>query len=88
LRNATAKDKRQAQKLAEKDEELLRNTLGELVYGTEEQTLADVVGEKLVQQNKNIAVAESCTGGRSTAGKISPLSGSLPAGKPRIGVWH
>ena len=60
---ATAKDKRQAQKLAEKDEELLRRTLGELVYGTEEQTLADVVGEKLVQQNKTIAVAESCTGG-------------------------
>lgn len=60
---ATAKDKLQAQKLAEKDEELLRSTLGELVYGTEEQTLADVVGEKLVQQNKTIAVAESCTGG-------------------------
>jgi len=42
---------------------LLRSTLGELVYGTDEQTLADVVGEKLVQQNKTIAVAESCTGG-------------------------
>jgi len=60
---ATAKDKLQAQKLAEKDEKLLRSTLGELVYGTEEQTLADVVGEKLAQQNKTIAVAESCTGG-------------------------
>jgi len=60
---ATAKDKIQAQQMAEKDEQLLRSRLGELVYGTDEQTLAEVVGEKLAQQNKTIAVAESCTGG-------------------------
>ncbi len=60
---ATAKDKDKARQMAEKDETLLRNKLGELVYGTEEQTLADVVGEKLARQNKTIAVAESCTGG-------------------------
>jgi len=60
---ATAKDKIQAQQMAEKDEKILRNKLGELVYGTEEQTLAEVVGEKLAQQEKTIAVAESCTGG-------------------------
>ena len=60
---ATAKDKIQAQQMAEKDEKNLRNKLGELVYGTEDQTLAEVVGEKLARQNKTIAVAESCTGG-------------------------
>ncbi len=60
---ATAKDKIQAQQMAEKDEELLRNMLGELIYGTGEQTLAEVVGQKLAQQKKTIAVAESCTGG-------------------------
>ena len=60
---ATAKDKIQAQQLAEKDEELLRNILGELIYGTGEQSLAEVVGQKLAQQKKTIAVAESCTGG-------------------------
>ena len=60
---ATAKDKIQAQRMAEKDEELLRGKLGELVYGTGEQNLAEVVGEKLAQQNKTVAVAESCTGG-------------------------
>jgi nicotinamide-nucleotide amidase len=49
--------------MAEKDEKSLRNKLGELVYGTEEQTLAEVVGEKLAQQKQTIAVAESCTGG-------------------------
>ncbi len=60
---ATAKDKDKAQQMAEKDEKSLRNKLGELVYGTEDQTLAEVVGEKLAQQKKTIAVAESCTGG-------------------------
>jgi len=60
---ATAKDKTCAQQMAEEDEKLLRNTLGELVYGTGEQTLAEVVGQKLAQQKKTIAVAESCTGG-------------------------
>ncbi|MHC4603045.1 MAG: competence/damage-inducible protein A, partial [Planctomycetota bacterium] len=60
---ATAKDKIQAQQMAEQDEKLLTDKLGELIYGTGGQTLAEVVGEKLAQQKKTIAVAESCTGG-------------------------
>lgn len=60
---ATAKDKNKAYQMAERDEKLLRNKLGELAYGTEEQTLAEVVGEKLARQKMTIAVAESCTGG-------------------------
>ena len=60
---ATAKDKILARQMAEKDEKFLRSKLGELVYGTEEQTLAEVVGEKLAQQKQTIAIAESCTGG-------------------------
>ncbi len=60
---ATAEDKTRAQQMADKDEQMLRSKLGQLVYGTGEQTLAEVVGEKLAQQNKTVAVAESCTGG-------------------------
>ncbi len=60
---ATAEDKNKARQMAEKEEKSLRNTLGELVYGTGEQTLAEVVGEKLARQKKTITVAESCTGG-------------------------
>jgi len=60
---ATAKDKTQAQQMAEKDQKLLKDKLGELIYGTGDQTLAEVVGQKLAQQKKTIAVAESCTGG-------------------------
>jgi nicotinamide-nucleotide amidase len=60
---ATATDKDKAQRMVDKDEKALRNMLGELIYGTGEQTLAEVVGEKLAEQKKTIAVAESCTGG-------------------------
>jgi nicotinamide-nucleotide amidase len=60
---ATARDKDKAKQMAEKDAKFLCETLGELVYGTGEQTLAEVVGERLAQENKTIAVAESCTGG-------------------------
>ncbi len=60
---ATARDKNRAQRMVEKDEKLVRDTLGELVYGTGEQTLADAVGQRLAKSKKTIAVAESCTGG-------------------------
>jgi len=60
---ATAKDKSTAERMAEEDEKMLRKCLGELVYGVGEQTLAEVVGQKLARQKKTIAVAESCTGG-------------------------
>lgn len=60
---ATAQNAETAERMALKDEESLRNTLGEVVYGSAEQTLGQVVGEKLARQGKTIAVAESCTGG-------------------------
>jgi nicotinamide-nucleotide amidase len=60
---ATAKNKEKAEQMAEKDEKSLQGILGELVYGVSEQSLAEVVGEKLARQGKTIAVAESCTGG-------------------------
>ncbi len=60
---ASAKDRRTAKETAEKDEAVLRKLLGELVYGVDGQTLSEVVGRKLAEQGKTIAIAESCTGG-------------------------
>jgi nicotinamide-nucleotide amidase len=60
---AAAKDNEKAHQMAENDEKSLRNILGKLVYGTGEQTLAEVVGKKLARNKKTLAVAESCTGG-------------------------
>jgi len=60
---ASAQNKEKAEEMARKDEQTLRSVLGDLIYGTGDQSLAEVVGEKLAQQKKTIAVAESCTGG-------------------------
>lgn len=72
---ATSGDKDTAGQMAEKEETIIRNTLGELVYGTAEQSLAEVVGEKLALQGKTIAVAESCTGG-ALAGLLTDIPGA------------
>jgi nicotinamide-nucleotide amidase len=60
---ATAADRTTAEKMAEREERSLRTLLGKLVYGTDDQTLAEVVGEGLVRTGKTLAVAESSTGG-------------------------
>ncbi len=60
---ATAKDKNVAEEMVEKDMHQLREILGDLAYGADEQTLAEVVGVKLGARRKRLAVAESCTGG-------------------------
>ena len=60
---ATAKDKSCADEMLERDRSELREILGDLVYGEDEQTLAEVVGAKLRERKATLAVAESCTGG-------------------------
>ena len=60
---ATAADRAEAEKMAEREERSLRTVLGKLVYGADDQTLAEVVGEGLVRAGRTLAVAESCTGG-------------------------
>jgi nicotinamide-nucleotide amidase len=60
---ASAADPAMADEMAEREERALRAILGPLVYGTEDQTLAEVVGEGLVRTDQTLAVAESCTGG-------------------------
>ena len=60
---ATAQDQTEAEEMAEREERSLCSILGPLVYGTGDQTLAEVVGEALVRTGRALAVAESCTGG-------------------------
>jgi nicotinamide-nucleotide amidase len=72
---ATAKDKQQAEVMAERDIEQLRAILGELVYGEDDQTMAEAVGRELARQRKTVATAESCTGGL-VAKLITDIAGS------------
>lgn len=60
---ATAEDKKTAQAMIGEDKAALRECLGDLVYGEDDQTLAAVVGDLLKTQGRTIALAESCTGG-------------------------
>ncbi len=60
---ASADNKSDADLLADRHKTLILEKLGDLVYGCDEQTLAEVVGQKLADTGKTLALAESCTGG-------------------------
>jgi len=60
---ATAASQGQAEALVADEETRLRTLLGEVIYGTAEQTLAEVVGLRLAEMGRTLALAESCTGG-------------------------
>lgn len=47
----------------EHTEMLCRAALGVLIYGAEDESLAQVVGRLLIDQGRTVATAESCTGG-------------------------
>ncbi len=60
---AIGKDYNEAIRLAEAEQEKIVERLCELVFGTDQRSLAEIVGGRLVELGKTIAVAESCTGG-------------------------
>ncbi len=60
---AMAAGRKTAQAMIETDKVVLRECLGNWVYGEDDQTLAAVVGELLRARRETIALAESCTGG-------------------------
>jgi nicotinamide-nucleotide amidase len=60
---AIGADTEEAEALAAAEEVSLRSTLGGLVYGVGDQSLAEVLGAELARRGKTLALAESCTGG-------------------------
>jgi nicotinamide-nucleotide amidase len=63
-----ARTKEEAENMIKPVEEKIRNILGENIYGEGENTsLESIVAELLINHNKTIAIAESCTGGLLSA---------------------
>ena len=60
---ASSNDEQQAEEMIHAHEMDLRALLGDLVFGTDDQTLAHIVVQGLRSQGKTLALAESCTGG-------------------------
>jgi len=60
---ATAARAEEAEEMVASEEARLRLMLGEVIFGAGEETLAEVVGQKLVRSGRSLTVAESCTGG-------------------------
>ena len=59
----------------EKEIEKLKTIIPEAIFGYDLESMAEVIGRELVQQNKKLAVAESCTGGYISH-LITSVSGS------------
>jgi nicotinamide-nucleotide amidase len=53
----------------------IRQRLGELIFGRDEERLEEVVGRLLLETKQTVAVAESCTGGL-VSHRLTALSGS------------
>lgn len=60
---AQANDEKTAQLTADKDIRKLHEILGEIIYADEDLTLPELIGRKLIEKKKTLALAESCTGG-------------------------
>ena len=61
--NSKFDSKEKAAKQLAETERLCRAALGDLIFGADEQTVQQVVGELLKAQKKTVTTAESCTGG-------------------------
>ncbi len=60
---AHAEDRQTAQEMVKADQTMLTELLGDWVYGFDDDSLAQIVGNLLSGAGKTIALAESCTGG-------------------------
>ncbi len=60
---ATATTADSAKKLAEKKASEIENICGDFLFGRDDETLESVIGKLLIDNDKTLSVAESCTAG-------------------------
>ncbi|MDP2211602.1 MAG: competence/damage-inducible protein A [Candidatus Aquicultor sp.] len=72
---AKGADMDEAKAIVGNAETLLRERLGNIVYGCDDETLEEVIGKLLLKYDLSLAVAESCTGGL-VGKKLTDIAGS------------
>ncbi len=70
-----AEDEEKAKNKLVEIEQKIRTKVGRFIYGTDEETLEEVVGRLLIERDMKISTAESCTGGL-IASTLTNISGS------------
>lgn len=70
-----AGDRNLAIQILDNFESKIRERIGKYIYGTDEETLEEIIGIHLRKKKLSIAVAESCTGGL-IAHRITNIAGS------------
>jgi len=68
-------NREELEELIDKEEKKLNKIIGHAIFGHEEESLQEIVGQLLKQQGKTLATAESCTGG-NIARLITEIPGS------------
>jgi nicotinamide-nucleotide amidase len=61
--NARFGSRDEAERQLGETEDACRRALGDLVYGSDDESLQEVVGRLLLEKQKGVTTAESCTGG-------------------------
>ena len=84
---ATAPTRRQAQTALRPLETRLRRALGSAVYGSDEDTLEEIVGRLLVARRLTVGVAESCTGGQ-VCDRLTNVPGSSRYVRGGVVAYH
>lgn len=72
---AKAETEEQAKKLITEVEQVVRDRVGGAIFGVDEETLEQVVGQLLAERELTVALAESCTGGLITS-RLTDIPGS------------
>ncbi len=72
---AKGKDKEALEALVQQYSDKIHDRIGDLIFGYENDTIEQVVGNMLKERNLQLATAESCTGG-NVAHFITSVSGS------------
>src|SRR5213075_748932 len=63
------------QKLVDEAEQIAREVLGEVIFGSDDEQLEEVVVRLLTERKQTVGLAESCTGGY-IANRITNVSGA------------